>query len=104
MLNNIDNFIKFLDDNHIIATVIATMISTYITALSQSLTNDLLLPIFSRDGDGDGQEDIRKYQSFVIEIFKVKFRVGSFLVELFKFLVMTFLIFMISNGTLNKKK
>ena len=60
MLNRIDNFLKFLEDNHIFATVIATVISTYITALSRSLSDDILLPIIYRDGDGDGEEDIKK--------------------------------------------
>ena len=103
MLNRIDNFVKFLEDNHIFATVIATVISTYITALSRSLSEDLLLPIIYRDGDGDGEEDIKKYQNFVIEIFKIKFRIGNFLIELFKFIIMTFLIYLITNGNTSKK-
>ena len=103
MLNRIDNFLKFLEDNHIFATVIATVISTYITALSRSLSDDILLPIIYRDGDGDGEEDIKKYQNYVIEIFKIKFRVGNFLIELFKFIIMTFLIYLITNGNFGKK-
>lgn len=103
MLNRIENFLKFLDENHILATIVATVISTYITALSQSLSNDILLPIINRDGDGDGEGDIKKYENYVIEIFKIKFRIGNFLIELFKFLVMTFLVYLITNGNLNKK-
>jgi large-conductance mechanosensitive channel len=104
MLNKIHNFLIFLEDNHILATVIATVISTYITALSRSLSDDILLPIIYRDGDGDGQEDIKKYENFVIEIFKIRFKIGHFLIELFKFIVMTFLVYILTNGKLAKKK
>ncbi len=98
MLINFDNFFNFLEENHIIATVIATLISTYITSLSQSLSNDILLPIFNRDGDEDGVEDINKYENYVLKIFKIKFKVGHFFTEVFKFIVMTFLIYYFTNG------
>ena len=103
MLFNIQNFIKFLEENHIIATVIATVISTYITNLSHSLSNDILLPIINRDGDNDGEEDINKYQNYILEIFKIKFRIGNFIIEFIKFITMTFLIYLLSNNNFVKK-
>ena len=92
----IDAFVKFLEDNHILATVIATIISTYITSLSMSFINDLILPILNRDGDGDGKSDLVKYENYVIKIFNINFRVGNFTIELFKFLIITYFMFIIS--------
>ena len=89
-------FIDFLKENHIIATVIATIISTYITNLSVSFTNDILLPIINRDGDGDGEKDIDKYENYILKIYNINFRVGSFCVEIFKFMIITYLMFIIS--------
>ena len=104
MLSAINDFIIFLNENHILATVVATVISTYITALSKSFSNDILLPIIYRDGDKDGKEDIKKYEDIIFEVFKIKFRIGNFLIELFKFFSMTFLIFMLTKGNYKKNK
>jgi large-conductance mechanosensitive channel len=89
-------FINFLKDNQIIATIIATIISTYITNLSMSFTNDILLPIINRDADGDGKKDIDKYENYIIQIYNIDFRIGSFIIEIFKFIIMTYLMFVLS--------
>lgn len=91
-----NSFIKFLEDNHIIATIIATIISTYVTNLSQSFTNDLLLPILNRDGDGDGKSDISKYEDYTLRIFNIDFRIGNFSIELLKFILITYLMYFLS--------
>jgi len=96
LFTDFELFIKFLAENHIIATVIATIISTYITNLSLSFTNDILLPIINRDGDGDGKSDISKYENYVFKIFDINFRVGNFCLELFKFFIITYLMFFLS--------
>ena len=103
MLIDINSFISFLDENHIIATIVATVNSSYITNLSNSLTNDILLPIINRDGDGDGESDIKKYEDLTLNIYNIKFRIGNFIIEGFKFLFMTYLMFLISRAVKDKK-
>ena len=98
MFIDLESFLKFLNENHIIATIIATIISTHIVSLSNSLTDDILLPILCRDADGDGIDDIEKYQKFTISIFKINFKVGNFLIQLFKFLFITYSMFIISKN------
>ena len=93
-----NSFLDFLKDNHIIATVIATIISTHITNLSLSFTNDILLPIIYRDADGDGKADIDKYENYILKIFNIEFKIGSFMLEIFKFMVITYLMFVLSNS------
>ena len=93
-----NSFMQFLKENQIVATVIATIISTYITNLSMSFTNDILLPIINRDADGDGKKDIDKYENYIITFYNIDFRIGSFALEICKFLIITYLMFLISKS------
>lgn len=97
LINN-KSFIDFLEDNHIITTVIATIISTYITNLSLSFTNDILLPIINRDADGDGKADIDKYENYILRICNIDFKIGSFVLEIFKFIIITYMMYFLSNS------
>lgn len=96
MLIDMKSFFEFLKENHIVATVVATVISSYITKLTNSLTDDILLPILNRDGDGDGESDIKKYEEIIFEFYKIKFKIGSFVMHIFKFVIMTYLMFLLS--------
>ena len=91
-----NSFLIFLKENQIVATVIATIISTYIINLSMSFTNDILLPIINRDADGDGKKDIDKYENYIIKIYNINFRIGSFAIEIVKFLIIIYLMFILS--------
>ena len=54
------------------------------------------MPIINRDGDGDGVKDINKYQNYIIKIYNIEFRIGNFIIEICKFIVITYLMFIIS--------
>ena len=100
-----NNFLNFLNTNHILATVVATVISTYITGICNSLTNDILIPIINIDLDGDGKNDIQQIQNFKIKIMNVEIGLGNFILELVKFIFITYLMYLFSNNfNINKYK
>jgi len=93
---NSKSFIYFLNNNKIIATVIATIISTYIMNISKSFTDDILLPIINRDTDGDGKKDIHKYENYTIKVSNIELRIGNFIIEILKFLLITYIMYFLS--------
>jgi len=105
-MNNRDNFdirfdfvrfIKFLEKNNIAATAIAAVLSDRINELTNKFFDGMILPIINRDGDGDGEKDIIKLEEMEIIICKVKFKIGQFIYALLKFIVVTYIVFIISN-------
>lgn len=94
---NFVRFIKFLRDNNIIAVAIASVLSDRINEVTNSFTSNIVMPIINRDGDNDGKKDITKLETKSIKFYGMNFAVGKFVVALFKFLIVTYIIFLLSN-------
>lgn len=95
---NFVRFIKFLQENNIIGVIIASVLSDRVNELTNIFFNDIVMPVINRDGDGDGVKDIKNFEEHKISMFGAKFGVGKFVVTLFKFIIVTYLIFIISNA------
>jgi len=93
---NFVNFMDFLSANNVMAAAIAAVMSERINDMTDSFVDNILMPIINRDGDGDGESDIKCLEDKVVVIFGVKFRVGKVIVSFLKFLVITYFIFLIS--------
>tara|TARA_B100001248_G_scaffold259455_1_gene245519 strand:- start:147 stop:464 length:318 start_codon:yes stop_codon:yes gene_type:complete len=89
-------FKKFLVENNIIVTVIATIVSSCVTELSESLVNDLILPILNRDSDGDGEADLKNLEEYVIFTNGIKFKLGKFILVIIKFIIILFIVYQFS--------
>lgn len=89
-------FIKFLKENNIISTAIAAVLSDRINEVTNSLVNNLIMPIINRDGDNDGEKDIKKLEEKVITISGVRFQIGRFIMALIKFILVTYIIFIVT--------
>lgn len=90
-----DEFIKFLKENDILAAIIATVISTYVSRITESFINDIIMPIINRDGNDDKKPDINKLKNYKFNCFGFNLKVGNFLVNLIKFLSVLFLVFIV---------
>lgn len=90
-----NEFIKFLKENDILAAIIATVISTYVSRITESFINDIVMPIINRDGDNDNKPDIYKLKNYKINCFGFEIKLGNFLVNLIKFLLVLFLVFLV---------
>lgn len=89
-------FIKFLRDNNIASTAIAAVLSDRVNEITNEFFEGFVIPIINRDGDKDGVRDIKKFEEREVEIFGAKFKLGRFILALVKFLVITYLIYIIS--------
>lgn len=93
---HINEFYTFLVENHIISTSIATIFSRVITDLCYSFIDNILLPIINIDVDHDGKADINDLKHKKVDIYGIKLKIGPFSIELIKFLVILFILFLLS--------
>tara|TARA_E500000178_G_C16655061_1_gene588049 strand:+ start:64 stop:408 length:345 start_codon:yes stop_codon:yes gene_type:complete len=91
----INEFFVFLRNNNILSTIIATVMSTHVTELTNSIADDLILPIIYRDGDGDGKADIKKLENYKLSLYGFKIKIGKFFVVLLKVLVIFVILFIV---------
>ena len=93
--NIFQEFIQFLKNNNILATIIATVMSTYITQLTTSFTDDIIMPIIYRDSNNDGKVDIKKIEDYEFKMSGIKFKIGKFSIVLLKVLIVFVGIFLL---------
>ena len=94
----LEEFVMFLKNNNIMATIVATVMSTYVTELTTSFADDLVLPIIYRDADGDGKADINKIKEYEYKISGVTFKIGKFITILLKVTVVFLVLFVINRN------
>jgi len=93
------NFIKFkefLEKNKAFATAASIVIATQITILSSSFTDNIIVPIFDRDTDGDGKKDLIQFENITFTMFGIKIKMGKFIIDIIKFLIVIYVVFVIS--------
>ena len=93
---NFIHFAKFLSNNNVLATAIAAVLSERISDITHAVVDNILMAVINRDGDGDGKSDIDNLENKVIIISGMKFGVGKVLISLIKFVVIAYVIFLIS--------
>jgi|TARA_B100000524_G_scaffold348370_1_gene252690 large-conductance mechanosensitive channel len=98
-----NEFILFLKNNSILTTIIATVMSTQINDLTNSIADDLILPVIYRDGDNDGKADIKKLENYKLILYGTKLKVGKFCVVLIKVTVIFLVLFFIKKFFFNNE-
>lgn len=96
--NIIDEFILFLKNNNIMATIVATVLSSYVTELTTSFADDLILPIIYRDADGDGKADIQSLKKLKYKTYGITFKIGNFITVLLKVAIVFIVLFLIKRS------
>lgn len=96
-------FVNFLKENNVISIAIASVISERVSDLVDAFISGFVLPILEQDNDGDGKADISSLEEREIHIGKIKLKAGKFLVALIKFIIITYVIFIISRMLKNIK-
>lgn len=91
-----NEFILFLKNNNVTATIIATVMSSYVNELTTSFADNIILPIVYRDADGDGKADIKKLKDYNIVFSGINFRVGNFLTCLIKVFTVIVVLFLLN--------
>lgn len=93
---NFVRFIKFLKHNNIAATAIAAVLSDRVNEITNEFFDGFILPIINRDADHDGVRDVKKFEEKEFVIFGATFKLGKFILSLVKFVIITYLIYLIS--------
>lgn len=89
-------FILFLKENNILQVAIAAVLSDRINDVTNSFVDNLVMPIINRDANRDGIKDIKQFEEKQITILGVDFNVGKIVISTFKFLLVTYILFIIS--------
>jgi len=95
---NFVHFMKFLKDNNILATAIAAILSDRINEITTTFVDYMIMPIINRDGDKDGEKDIKKLEDATFSVYGMEFHVGKVIMALIKFVIITYIIFLIAKS------
>ena len=90
---NIDKFREFLIENKVFVTAVGLVIGKYLEMVSDSFFDNLVLPIFNKDSDKDGVNDFQHLIDYTIETNGMKFKIGQFIYDLFKFGLILYILF-----------
>jgi len=96
---NIENFRRYIIEKGVIDTAIGFIMGKHIGNIAESLFNNLILPILNRDSDNDGEADIKKFEDYKKKINGIEFKIGKFILDIIKFLIMIYCLFIIARFT-----
>ena len=100
----LDNFTKIIMSNSVLFGISIAVLSTFVNELVFSLINDIILPIIDRDGNNDNDPDINKIKNLTVKTNGITFKIGAFIVSLIRFIILIFILFIISLVILNINK
>lgn len=93
---NFVRFINFLGENNAMSVAIAALISDRINELMNDFFNYLILPIINADFDRNGEKDVKNLENMKFSIFNIKFELGKPILSILKFIIIMYLIFILS--------
>jgi large-conductance mechanosensitive channel len=96
---NLENFRRYIIENGVVDTAIGYSMGKHIGNITESLFNNLVLPFFNKDSDGDGVSDFKSFEDYKKNIFGIEFKIGKFILDLVKFLLMIYCMFIIARLT-----
>ncbi len=104
MLDTMAELQQLLMKNSVLFGISIAVISTFVNQLVLSFMNDIILPIIDRDGNDDQQPDINKIVDYTIKTNGITFKIGAFIVALIRFVILIFIIFILSLVLVKMKK
>ena len=96
---NLENFRKYIIEKGVVDTAIGYTMGKHIGNMTDSLFNNIILPFFNKDSDGDGVNDFKKFEDYSKKIYGIDFKIGKFILDLVKFLIMIYCLFIIARFT-----
>ena len=96
---NLENFRRYIIENGVVDTAIGYSMGKHIGNITESLFNNIVLPFFNKDSDGDGVEDFKSFEEYKKKIFGIEFKIGKFILDLVKFLLMIYCLFVTARLT-----
>ncbi len=94
----VQEFKDFLNEYKIVGLAVAFIMGAAATALVQSLVNDIIMPVVGVAIPGGD------WKTAVLTVGAIQLKWGSFLGALINFLILAFVVFMISKTVLKEEK
>ncbi len=104
MLQHLSELQQLVMKNSVLFGISIAVISTFVNQLVLSFINDIVLPIIDRDGNNDEKPDIEKIADYKIKTNGITFKMGAFIVALIRFIILMFIIFILSIVLVKMKK
>ncbi len=104
MFQTLSEFQQLVMKNSVLFGISIAVISTFVNQLVMSFINDIILPIIDRDGNNDKKPDIEKIADYTIKTNGITFKIGAFIVALIRFIILIFIIFILSLVLVKIKK
>ena len=98
---NLTEFRKFLIEKHIITTAIGIVIGRQISKLTDVFLLNLIDPIFHSDIDGNGKDDWKNIKNMKLRMKGIEFGTGEIILGVLKFLLVLYVVFLISRATID---
>ena len=92
----ITEFTSIIMKNTVMLGITIAVLSTFINQLVLSFINDIIMPIIDRDGNNDNTPDINKIADYKVKIGGITFRFGAFILALVRFVLLLFMLFIVS--------
>jgi len=95
-LFNINKMREYIVKQGIIDDAIGVAIGKHIGNITESLFNNVVLPLFKIDLNKDGNGDFNLLEDYNFKVFNVQLSIGRFIVDFIKFLVILYLLILIA--------
>jgi len=86
-----------LSKNEILSSVLIAIIAGNINKMSDSLTENIIIPIIDIDIDGDGETDGRRLINYELKIGGLNFKIGKFITSVVEFIIILYLVNLLSD-------
>jgi len=93
---NINKMREYIVKQGIIDDAIGVAIGKHIGNVTESLFNNVVLPLFKIDLNKDGNGDFNLLENYKFNLFNVKINIGKFIVDFIKFIVILYLLILIA--------
>ena len=100
----LSEFTELIMKNSVLFGITIAVMSTFVNQLVLSFINDIIMPIIDRDGNNDTQPDINRIANYTITTNGITFKIGAFIVALIRFILLLFIIFVLSIVIIKIKK
>ena len=92
----IKEFTDIIMKNSVMLGITIAVLATFVNQLVLSFINDIIMPIIDRDGNNDNTPDINRIAEYKIKAGGITFRVGAFILALIRFILLLFMLFIVS--------
>jgi len=88
----LENLLEKISKNDILTSILITIIAGHVAKISDSLTENIILPIIDFDIDGDGKGDGKRLINFEIKLYGTTFRLGKFITSVAEFILVLYIV------------